>query len=326
MNGIDKTEIGPGRLADYLAELLRQFRHFCGTTDTVPGMASHLARIKVSARLLAVLAEPLGSRGEGFARLGGVLGEWVDWFESSPDSFPPHLYSPLERLADYLEEILSRKDEGVPGPELAADGGWSAAVDSFRHAGTPLAVLEDVDDRFRKWRYRWSVDNLTPAQEQQLHRRWLDLRKKGDALFQVGGGPIRPDEFDQVQGGGVPLYLLLVDSTFRRDQITEKLVDHENRVEIPGDPGQTMELLEAGNTPRAILCDNLEPTRHLTRVKDGLTAGQAIVKVPLVLIVGSSSHGAGDRKRAKSLGAVGAWREPYDPADLNRILQRLSHP
>ncbi len=326
MNGIEKKEIGPGQLADYLAELLQQFRHFCGTLETVPGMVSHLTRIKVSARLLTALAGPSGSRDEGFARLGGVLGEWATCFDSSPESFPIHLYSPLERLADYLEEILARKDQGVPAADLAADGGWSAAVASFRHAGTPLAVLEDVDDQFRRWGYRWNADNLTPLQEQQLHRRWLSLRKKGDALFQPGAGPGRHDEDRSGPDRGASLFLLLVDSTFRRDQISEKLAKHDFRVEIPGDHGQMLDFLAAGSEPRAVLCDNLEPTRYLSRVRDGLAAGPGTVKVPLVLIVGGSSSLASDRQRAMSLGAEGAWREPYDPADLHRILQRLSQP
>ena len=326
MNGNNQTDIGPGQLADFLAELLQRFRHFCGTPETVSGMASHLTRIKVSARLLTALAGSSGSRGDGFARLGGVLGEWVACFESSPESFPLHLHSPLERLADYLEEILAWRDQGDPASGLAADGGWSAVLASFRHAGTPLAVLEDVDDQFRRWGYRWNVDNLTPVQERQLYRRWLSLRKKGDVLFQTGGGGDHLDEGGSGPGRSAPLLLLLVDSTFRRDQITEKLAGHDYRLEVPCDPGQTLEFLTSGSVPRAVLCDNLEPTRHLDRVRDGLAAGTATVTVPLVLVVGSSSTGAADLQRAKSLGAEGAWREPYDPADLQRILQRLSQP
>ncbi len=326
MNVFNQRDNGPGQLADYLAELLQRFRHFCGTRETVSGMASHLTRIKVSARLLTALDESSGSRGEGFARLGGVLGEWVTCFESSPESFPIHLYSPLERLADYLEEILARRDQGVPASELAADGGWSAVLASFCHAGTPLAVLEDVDDQFRRWGARWDVDSLTPVQERQLYRRWLSLRKRGDVLFQVGGRRNHLEEDGPGSDRGAPLLLLLVDSTFRRDQITEKLAGHVFRVEIPCDPGQTLEFLAAGSLPRAVLCDNVEPTRHLDRVRDGLAEGTAAGTVPLVLIVGSSSTGAADLQRAKSLGAEGAWREPYDPADLQRILQRLSQP
>ncbi|MEN8006726.1 MAG: hypothetical protein ABFS42_06890 [Candidatus Krumholzibacteriota bacterium] len=326
MNGLNQSEIGPGQLADYLAELLQRFRHFCGTLEAVPGMASHLARLKVSARLLGAVARPTEPGGDDFTRLGGVLGEWVTCFESSPESFPHHLNHPFERLADYLEEILAGRDQGVTAAVLAADGGWGAAVASFRNAGTPLAVLEEIDDQLRRWQGRWTEDSLTPVQEQQLHRRWLSLRKKGDVLFGVVAADPAGVAGRQGSADGVPVYLLLVDSGFRRDQIREKLAHHDYRVEIPCDPTQALEFLAAGPPPRAVLCDNLEPTRYLAGVRDGLSARSGMVSVPLVLVVGSSSGGSAGLQRARSLGAAGAWGEPYDPGDLHRILQRLSQP
>jgi len=321
---LSEPEPGPGLLADYLAELLKRFRHFSGPMTPASGMGSHLARIKVSARLLAALDRSSGSVTEGFIRLGGVLGEWVTFFESSPESFPHHLSSPLERLADYLEELLASRDQGVPAAELDRDMGWRAVLASFRHAGTPLAVLEEVDDLFRKWGRRWTDENLTPAQEQRLRRRWLSLRKKGDALFHVDKGPESWTGNLPSPARGYPEVLLLVDSTFRRDQIRDKLTDRDYRVEVPCDPAQALEFLAAGPAPRAVLCDNLEPTRHLACLREGLSSLPGAANIPLVLVVGSPLAGAADEERARSLGAVAAWREPFDPVELNRILQRLS--
>jgi CheY-like chemotaxis protein len=326
MNRIDRNSTGPGHLADLLAELLQQFRHFYGSPETAPGMASHLARLKVSARLLTLLPGPAGPKDDGFARLGGVLGEWCSSYESSPESFPLHVCGPLERLAGYLEEILAAGDRGVPVPVLAADDGWKSSVTSFRSAGTPLAILEEVDGQLRKWEHRWNVDNLTPVQEKELYHRWLALRKKGDALFRAGAGPRSgAGEFSGF-GGEARLVLLLVDSSFRRDQITEKLHGHDYRVEIAGDPAEALEMLAAGMEPRVIACDNLEPTRHLAGIRDGLAAAPAFRTVPLVLVVGGAGTDQAGLRRARSLGAAGAWREPYDPADFHRILQRLSQP
>ena len=328
MNEINQIEPehGPGRLADYLAELLKRFRHFSSPMEPPVGMASHLARIRVSGRLLAVLDRSSGPVAEDFVRLGGVLGEWVTFFESSPESFPQFLASPVERLADFLEELLARRDQGVPAAELTRDEGWVTALASFRHAGTPLAVLEDVEDLFSRWGRRWTADNLTPVQEKQLLRRWLSLRKKGDALFQLDGGPMhRVDDLRGPAGGSTEI-LLLVDSTFRRDEIRDKLIDRDYRVEIPCDPAQALEYLAAGQGPRAVLCDNLEPTLHLTNLREGLSSQEGGARIPLVLVVGSSLTGALDIERARSLGAVAAWREPFDPVDLGRILQCLSQP
>jgi len=328
MNEINPSDMipGPGPLADYLAELLKRFRHFSGPHEPAPGLASHVARVKVSARLLTALERSPGRTSEGFVRLGGVLAEWVIFFEASPESFPLHLVSPVQRLADYLEELMARRDRGEPTIDLNRDPGWVSVLASFQHAGTPLAVLEDVEDLFSRWGRRWSDENLTPVQEQQLRRRWLSLRKNGDVLFQSDGSwKLRENDLRN-SAPGLPEILLLVDSVFRRDEIRDKLTDRDYRVEIPCDTNQALELLAAGPAPRAILCDNLEPTRHLACLRDGLSSLEGGTKIPLVLVVGSTLAGAVDDERARSLGAVAAWREPFDPVELSRILQCLSQP
>lgn len=320
-----ESPYGPGQLADFLAELLQQFRHFSSPVKPAPEMGAHLARIKISARLLACLEEVPGPTNENFSRLGGVLEEWAAFYDSSPESFPLHLTSPLGRLTAFLEEVMTRRDQGVTSTVLAGDPGWLGALDSFRHAGTPLEVLEEVEGLFRRWERRWNESNLTPVQEKQLRRRWLSLRKSGDAMFRLFDGqePVADDTREAVLAPGV---LLLVDSRFRRDQIRDKLTEQGFRVEIPCDPAQALEFLGAGPAPRAVLCDNLEPTRHLACVKEGLAGGQGPENVPLVLVVGSSLAGPADQERARALGAKAAWREPFDPMDLKRILQRPSQP
>ena len=162
-------------------------------------------------------------------------------------------------------------------------------------------------------------------QEKQLQRRWLSLRKSGDAMFRLFDGREALAEDDR-ESGGAPGVLLLVDSSFRRDQIRDKLADHGFRVEIPCDPAQALEFLGTGPAPGAVLCDHLEPTRHLAHVRDGLAKRLGAENIPLVLVVGSSLAGPADQERANALGAVAAWREPFDPMDLKRILQRLSQP
>jgi len=321
-----EPQSGPGHLADFLAELLKQFRHFSSPVEPIPEMATQLARIKVAARLLSALQVPSGPVAESFVRLGGVLEEWVAFFDASPESYPHHLTSPLEQLADYLEDLMARRDKGVSPTELAGDDRWGGILASFRHAGTPLAVLEDVESLFRKWNGRWTDQNLTPLQEQQLRRRWLSLRMRGDVLFYRDGGHQAWAEDVRGPAGDSPEILLLVDSSFRRDQIRDKLTDRGFRVEIPCDPTQALEFLASGPAPQAILCDHLEPTRHLACVTEGLSRMPVAANIPLVLVVGSSLAGPADQERAFSLGAVAAWREPFDPMDLKRILQRLAQP
>jgi CheY-like chemotaxis protein len=143
-------------------------------------------------------------------------------------------------------------------------------------------------------------------------------------LFQVDNGPEPWTGDPRGPDRESPEILLLVDSTFRRDQIRDKLTDRDYRVETPSDPTQALEFLAVGPAPRAVLCDNLEPTRHLACLREGLSSLPGAANIPLVLVVGSSLAGAADQERARSLGAVAAWQEPFDPVELNRILQRLS--
>ena len=317
---------GPGRLADLMAELLKRFRHFSGAPEVAAGLATHLARIRVSARLLLVPGQAPGPASEGYVRLAGVLGELVARYESIPESLPAYLGRPLGRLADFLEEVLVRLDDGVPTGVVAADEGWDAVLASFRNAGTPLEVLEDVDDLFRKWGNRWSDGNLTPVQETKLRQRWLDLRRKGDRYFLADetGCPDLTDPPGIIAEG--PLVFLLLDSSFRREQIREKLAGCGYRVRVLRDSAEVLEHLRTGEAPRAILCDNLEPTRHLVRLGGGMSELPPEQVPPLVLVVGSSLVGVADDRRALGLGAVAAWGDPFEPGDLRRILQRLSQP
>jgi len=327
MHGIKPNEYGPGLLADYLAELLRRFRHFSQAHDPDPLLASPLARIRISARLLGALGAEPDPGCEGFVRLGGVLAEWEAGFTSCPESFPASLFRPLERLADFLEEILARRDGGTGIAELAFDEAWARLLDAFRHAGTPLAVMDEVDDLFRRWGGRWTQENLTPVQDQQLRGHWRRLRDSGDQLF-LAPAEEAPEALDgpEPRSERPRHLLLLVDSTFRRDQIRNKLAEWDFILEIPRDPQKALELFAAESAPQAVLCDQLEPTRHLSRLRQGLEALPGAPKVPLILVTSASGSPGREQAMASALGAEAAWSEPYHPGELHRILQRLSQP
>jgi CheY-like chemotaxis protein len=326
MNGSIQSDNGPGRLADKVAELLKRFRHFDGVAQVAPGLASHLARIKISARLLPGAGLPAETARAGFVRLSGVLAELVARYESVPESLPRNLAPPVARLADYLEEVLGRLDDGVPLATVALDGGWGTVQASFENAGTPLEVFEDVEDLFRKWDRRWALDDLTPIRAKDLGRRWRRLKEQGDHLFLAG-------EFTGAEPGradagppGAPSLVLLVDSSFLRERIRDKLQEAGFRVELPEDPGRTLAHLEREPAVQAVLCDNLEPTRHLVRLAAEV-ADHSMGRVPPFILVagGALVHEEGDR-RARALGAQAVWADPFRAADLRRILQRLSQP
>ena len=326
MNGTNQNDNGPGRLADTVAELRKRFRHFDGEAQGAPGLASHLARIKISARLLPSAGLPAETAREGFVRLSGVLAERVARYESVPESLPRNLGPPVARLADYLEEVLDRLDDGTPLATVALDTGWGTVQASFENAGTPLEVFEDAEDLFRKWDRRWALDDLTPIRAKDLGRRWRRLNEPGDRLFLAGEYNQAAPDLADAGPPGAPILVLLVDSSFLRERLRDRLQEAGFRVEVPEDPGRARELLEREPTVQAVLGDNLEPTRHLVRLAAEV-AEHAMGRVPPFILVagGALVHGEGDR-RARALGAEAAWADPFRAADLRRILQRLSQP
>jgi hypothetical protein len=91
---------------------------------------------------------------------------------------------------------------------------------------------------------------------------------------------------------------------------------------VPPDKGSA-EALAAGMGAQAILADDLEPERSLTRLaRRRPGAGDWA----LILVSAGDCHPAAENARARRLGADGAWCEPWISGDLFRILHPPSHP
>ena len=69
-----------------------------------------------------------------------------------------------------------------------------------------------------------------------------------------------------------------------------------------------------------MLCDNLEPSRHLIAVRARLAHLAPEDRPPLVLVAAGGDAAERLQERAEHLGARGAWSEPWRADDLARWL------
>lgn len=308
MSDLIRPEDYAALLATTLAELSEQLRQRSVQHTGEASLPRCTARLEVLARLLAdpnLVAAPgsLTAVGESLRGLLAALGD-------SPGRDLAYLEPGLEFLAEVLEATLARLDSGEMAGTICGDPLWLAVLSRLSTAGTPLEIMDELDACARRWEEQWCDRNLTLGQERELRRRWQTFREYGDAMFgQSSQG--------QVAGnvGATPSgqLLLLVESVLRREQLLQRLhaVGHDAR---PAASLQdALDCLRQPTRTRAILCDNLEPSHHLTRLalkKETLQQENGPLPA-LILVTGGSGNSAADLKRARGLGADGVWAEPF---------------
>jgi hypothetical protein len=319
--------VGPGALADYLTELLARLRLLSCPMEIAAGIPAAVPRIKVAARLLPEIDPRDAAAGDELIRLAGVLAEFTAFLEQHPESLPAKLDRSLERLAHFLDKLLGLADAGVSGDDLVRHHGWRAIRASFRQAGSPLAVLDDLEEILADWREAWRGEELSAAHEQTLGRGWEQIKIWGDRLFEATVQRREPQIGLSDAGAGPPV-LLLVDSRLLRTRLAANLVAAGVPVLEAVDSRGALELLLAGRGIRAVVCDDLEPTNHL-RDLGALIAEREWADLPgrpdLVLALASSPDPRPSTVADKSV-AAGVWGEPFAPVALKRILQRRTDP
>jgi CheY-like chemotaxis protein len=114
--------------------------------------------------------------------------------------------------------------------------------------------------------------------------------------------------------------LLLVSGLLRASALHERLKIASYQVVPCSDPKEAAKQLRTGKVFQAVLCDQVEPTRHLSRLIRLLLKQTGVVVAPLVLVTGIQQ---GDLTgHARDLGAAGAWTPPYRPSQLQEIIRR----
>jgi CheY-like chemotaxis protein len=307
-------------LARTLAELVHRLRRFfgpedsCDVRDTRSAHASPESPLILPAtlpRLMAVVslleAPQLTERTRPLASLAPDLRRLVDLVDEHQELNPAWLEPALDHLAQGLEWGLVGLDRGLPAGKIANAPQWLGLMSRLSAAGTPLAVMDELDACCQDWEDVWADRLLSDVEENLLRTRWQTFREYGDAMF---GGQEKSQSDQPGLGWQV---VLLVAGKLRREQLTHKLnglgygvLKVENVAEVLARNAQE-------GPVRAIICDNQEPTNHLASLA---SLGQQLQTAdgglpPLILVGPASGHSQGAPHRARALGADGLWVEPF---------------
>lgn len=309
-------------LTDTLAELDHKLRLSLPPPIHDTLLPPDLPPLKIAAGLLGELGRE--AAGHGYARCGVALSRLIATWEAAPAGFNSALEPALQSLSVWLEDLFGLLDAGQSPRDLAGHGRWLLLAEALKQAGTCLSVFAELENTLLGWEAAWSERDLDAHTEQRLHQRWSALRRYADALFLDGApvpeslaapGPVGPEAV------ATPVTIqLLVDSSFRRSQIQEILTAAGYPVEVVPDVDAAVGacLVRPGC---AIVCDNLEPSNHLLKVRQALQTVSGADRTPVILITSTGAASApDDRDRARRMGATGLWREPFHPVDLREFL------
>ena len=104
------------------------------------------------------------------------------------------------------------------------------------------------------------------------------------------------------------------------DQIQRKLESAGYEVTAPPDLTAAGIDLDAHDTPAVVICDNLEPTNHLRLLRQNIGVDPRRAVPQFVLLAAGRGATEAEARRSRSLGAIGAWCEPFAVADLQNVL------
>ena len=324
----------PDLLAGHLAKLDHQLRHLlsgppAGPAERDPAsVAAVLGRLRVAATLLTTPGLAAGREMEPLHCLGAAVSALV--VDLAPDvaRVPASLVPPLTLLAGLLGESFDRLDAGEAPAAICNDPRWEATLAAFINAGTVLQGLDEIEEQMQAWSRRYGEQDLSASQEDALRRRWLLVRAYGDTLFGAatdaagpGARPYEPHGGPEPDSGLVGRrVMLLLDSPFRRAQLVERLREAGCAVEIAECPADMLARVEDPLPPQILLCDNVEPTRHLAAVQASLSELEAGSRPVMVLIATVAGGGAKVHERARQMGALCTWADPFRPRDLAAAL------
>jgi len=320
MNDFENNRTASGLLAKYLAELRTRLRRSLVRPPADAAAPTVLPALAVAGRLLTAAVSNSSPPARDLLELGNQVAELAEQLGATPGLGRPGLDRSLERLAESLEGALERFDDGVSLPEVAGDPVWLRVLESFRGAGTHLAVMSELLDALEEWESNHADASFDPTQEQELADRWRRLRSYGDALFCSGPGERAAPETETAVAGDSVGILILVDSPFRREPLAAKLEAAGFEIELATDPADAAARFLAGAGAGGILCDNQEPANNLVRLRAALDAVEPALSPRLVLVTGRPGPATADARRIRALGAVGSWFEPYALEELERIL------
>jgi CheY-like chemotaxis protein len=302
-----------------------------------------LPRAVVGARLLAAASEAGGE-----ASLTHWLRTWqelLEFLEDNPpaDSLGEACERALEAFADHAENLLQCLDAGDVPDDLLPEERRSSYQESLAAAlgaGAPgtyddlascpflslLGVQNGRSPAACLELLQGLLGNLpAPAAESpeaaQLARRWAEIRALGDQCFIPQGTPRPPTLRTTVPARfvstGAARILLLCDISLRSGEVFARLSGAGYSVEICAEPSAVLQRLAGAEPPRVVICDNLEPSRHLQRLAVLLEVWDGFVP-RIVLATGGPRRSM--EQLARRLGARGVWAPPYRLETLQELI------
>lgn len=294
-----------------VAELTHRLRHSSdGPTGEAP-LPSSLTRLTVAARL--IMESENRSLTDLLSPLAGNILDLTSTLKDCPGRDLSFLEGPLNELALVLENFFAELDSGLPLAGLVDHPRWLAVISWLETAGTPIEVMDELDECVRKWEHAWCDGELAISQENELRRRWQTFRDYGDAMF---GPPRQMDDLETaVSGDQEKEVVLLLGGHLQREQLARKLRDIGHRVSVAQSPADLPPLLGKVGADLAVICDNVEPSNHLNWLVQWRRSHQRN-DLRLVMVAPGTGRRADRLRRAGHLGADGVWFEPFNTDPL----------
>jgi len=325
-----------------------------GLTDLLSGFLLELRQSKIDKRestkapvfvvKMVVAARLLAEHGGSvqspvLTNFGHVLLDLLLWAQQHPDRCPARYDGFWAILADFLEDVLERCDQGDDISEIDGDPQLTKVITLFvdlQGAGSEAREKQPCDlpitEPLTEFRFLDKVENLLsqlPGKQTkvldgskdslQLRYRWSKIRTAGDALFD-------PENIDIVPQSGFPAattanlhkIVMLVSGSFRSDALQERLQHADLNVIHATAPEQVIDLMQDKKPISCILSDDVEPTRHLKHLLALFPQSSDSSFPRIVLVSGAQADVA--RRRARKLGLAGVWMPPFSISVLLGIV------
>lgn len=158
--------------------------------------------------------------------------------------------------------------------------------------------------------------SVEPRKIHAIHRRFLSSWSD-TIITEAQGGP-RPES--PVPARDLPRRLvLLVSGLLRASELHDRLKIAGYQVVMCSEPGEVAVQLDSGTTFQAVICDQVEPSRHLSRLVQLLQERGTRIRTPLILV--TSGRRADITSQAHRLGAAGVWAVPFRTRQLQELLR-----
>jgi CheY-like chemotaxis protein len=317
-----------------LREQLRHLQQVAAPQQTPDAAPISLPRAIVATRLLGFRT------GQGPpAQLSpwfGALLDVLQWLQEHRAADPAACEHALHAIASFEETLLQQLDAGgdlAPLIDVSQIGALQAELLQAlvgAEAHRQRHFLQAADDLIRALEGLPQAEAAAAAQDPDWHSRWQRICTLGEALLPAGaeapGSPLLaaepreeslpPDRFP----ANSPPVLLLVADSIRTGTILQKLQKIGPGVVLCSTASEAAQRLQEGERFCAVLCDNVEPSRHLQNLSLMLGSRPDLRRAPLLLV--TAGKGEGLARRARQHGAVGIWGPPYSAADLRSLINR----